>query len=435
MGSPAVVILLLFFILLVFNCPIAMALTMCSIIFLWMNPSIPVSLVTGAFFHSVDSFTLLAVPFFILAGELMIAGGISKRLIKACTVLFRKATGSLGAITVVACMIFAAISGSGPATVASMGGIMIPAMIKAGYDRGYACSLAAAGGSIGPVIPPSLCFIMYGIIAQVSITDLFMGGVIPGILMGVCLLVYNYIVSKKNGYGAAVLEREINPKTGKPESDAHILLDAIWALLVPVIILGGIYGGIFTPTEAAVIACDYALVVGVLVYRELKVKDLLRVLARTTLTCGTTMLLVCAATAFGRLLTMQKVPAAITALITGISTNKYVVLLMINILLFFVGMLMETLSGIIIFTPLLLPLVTSLGVNPLHFGVIITVNMVIGQLTPPVGVNSIIGAQIGGIKMDDMFKRIVVAVAVLLVALILVTNIPALSTWLPSVLN
>ena len=291
--SSAVILIGIFIVCLILNVPIAISLGITSLIFnIFLSP-VPVDLTLQAFFSGLDSFSLLAVPFFMLAGDIMLAGGISKRLVYLGTTLMRKVPGSLGMITVVCCAIFAAISGSGPATVAAIGGLMVPYMIKNGYDKGFSCSLAACSGSLGPIIPPSICFVMYGIIANVSITDMFTAGVIPGLLMALFLLVYVFIVAKKNNLKEAVLDDELADM-----SFLHALWDAKWAILAPVVILGGIYGGIFTPTEAAVIACDYGLIVGLFIYKEFKFSDLFGILKVTASTCGTCIILVSTATAF-----------------------------------------------------------------------------------------------------------------------------------------
>ena len=433
-------VILIFGIMLLLSVPIAISLGVASFAYLLFMSPLPVDIVIQSFFSGVDSFTLLGVPFFILAGDVMMEGGISKRLILFCRVCMGNRVGVLGLVTVFASAIFAAISGSGPATVACIGGIMVPAMINQRYDRSYSSTLAAAAGALGPVIPPSLSFIMYGVSAQLSITDLFLAGVVPGIMMAVALMIYNQYACKKYGFGpgtkqymeamaAEHQEEEELPKMGPA------LKESIWSLLVPVIILGGIYGGIFTPTEAAVIACVYAIIIGFVVYRELTFKKLIGVFRKSVLTSGTVMILVACATAFGRVLTMEQVPAAVAELILGISQNKYVVLLLINIFLFIVGMLMETLAAIIILTPILLPVVTQLGVDPIHFGVIMVVNLVIGMCTPPVGVNLFVGCRLGGITVDKMVKWLIPLVGSLLVVLMIVTYVPVISTFLPDLFN
>lgn len=422
------IIIVIFLGMLFLNIPIAISLGIASVTYIFLFSSIPIDMIIQSFFSGVDSFSLIAVPFFILAGDIMMVGGISRRLVDFTLLFLGKVKGALGMVTVFTSMIFAAISGSGPATVACIGGIMIPEMKKQNYDNAFACSISAASGALGPVIPPSLSFIMYGVIAQLSITELFIAGAIPGILMGVALMVLVHVVAKRENYGVASDEEVDNNE--KPISRGRTVKEALWSLMVPVIILGGIYGGFFTPTEAAIVACNYGLFVGIFIYKEIKLKDIFGIFRTTVLTSGTVMILVSCATAFGRLLAMEQVPTDVANFILGISDNKFVVLLLINIFLFLVGMLMETLAAIIILAPLLLSVVIPLGVDPIHFGVIMVVNLVIGMCTPPVGVNLFVASRIGDIKLESMFKWLIPSVGVLLVVLMVVTYIPVLSTGL-----
>lgn len=350
------VIILIFIILLFFNVPVAISLGVASVGYLLFLSPLPIDLAIQSFVSGVDSFTLLAVPFFILSGDIMMRGGISERLINFCSAILGKIIGSLAMVTVFASMIFAAISGSGPATVACVGGITIPAMEKEKYESSFAGAIASCAGALGPIIPPSLSFIMYGVIASQSITDMFLAGIIPGIMMGIVLMIYCHYTAKKHHMG-----RGANPEV--PISTEKVSIwksfkEAFLALMVPVIILGGIYGGIFTPTEAAIVACDYALIISIFVYKKISIKDIPAIFKSTVLTSGTVMILVACATSFGRLLTMAQVPNSIAAAILSVSSNRIVVLLLINVFLFFVGMLMETLAAIIILSPILLPIVT-----------------------------------------------------------------------------
>jgi len=435
------IVIAIFAALLLLNVPVAISLGVSSFLYLLVLSPLPVNMVIQSLVSGVDSFTLLAVPFFILAGDIMMEGGISNRLIMFCRVCMGKTIGALGMVTVFASMIFAAISGSGPATVACIGSIMIPAMIEQGYDRSFSCTLASCAGALGPIIPPSLSFIMYGVSAQESITDLFLAGIVPGILMGLALMIYTRIISKRHSFGLPSEEycqdiREQDKfKKEAPFSFKAAIKEASLSLLVPIIILGGIYGGIFTPTEAAVVASVYAIIIGVFVYKEISIKDLPKIFKKTILTSGTTIILVSCATVFGRVLTMEQVPTTLANLILGLTDNKYFVLLLINVFLFIVGMLMETLAAIIILTPILLPIVTQLGVNSVHFGVIMVVNLVIGMCTPPVGVNLFVGARLGGIKVEKMFKWLLPMIGVLLLVLLLVTYVEPISTLLPDLVR
>lgn len=422
-----IILIAVFIILLFFNVPIMISLGISSVFYGIFLSSTPMSMITNVYFTSLDSFTLIAIPFFILAGDLMMKGGISKRLINLCRALVGGVTGALGAVTVVASMIFAAIAGSGTATVACIGGITIPEMLKEKYDKGYASAMAATAGALGPIIPPSVAMILYGVACQVSITDLFLGGIVPGVLMAVGLIALNTYLCKKHNWGL---------KKGSPEIEVPPLGQAfkegILALMVPVIILGGIYGGFVTPTEAAIIACDYAIIISLFVYKEYKIKDIPGIIKGTVETTGTVMLLVATAAALGKLLTIEQIPTTLASALVSISDNKIIILLIINVFLLFVGMFMETYAAIILLAPILLPTVQAIGVDPLHFGLIMVVNLTIGLCTPPVGVNLFIASRIANAPMEKMFKWLLPCLGVLIVVLLLVTYIPQLTMFLPN---
>lgn len=426
--NPGLLLLVIFLGVLFLNVPVAYALGIASMAVMYFCGTFSLDFMAQISFESTDSFTLLAVPFFILAGDIMVAGGISARLVEFGTVLLSSTRGALGMITVFVSIIFAAISGSGPATVAAVGGILLPAMIEKKYDKSFAGTLTAAAGSLGPVIPPSLCLIMYGVVVGVSITDLFLGGLLPGIVMGLALLIYANRAAKKHDFGEGTTVHTFHEKLGAFNR-------AKWSLLVPIIILGGIYTGIFTPTESAVIACDYALFIGIFVYKELKLRDVPRILINTTLTSGTAIIIVACAAAFGKVLAMERIPTMIAGAILDLTDNIYLILLLINVFLLVVGMLMESLAAIIILAPLLISIVKPLGVDPLHFGIIMTMNLAIGMFTPPVGVNLFVASRIGKIPVGDMFKWVLPMAAVLIAVLLLVTYVPAIATFLPRLLQ
>ncbi|GHS99231.1 hypothetical protein AGMMS50276_22480 [Synergistales bacterium] len=421
----------LFILALFLNIPIAMSLGVASVgyalvsIYELGNTAI-MDLVVQSFASALDSTSLLALPFFVLAGDIMMMGGISRRLVAVCMKGLTKIPGALGIVTVLACTIFAAISGSGPATAAAIGGIMLPAMLKDGYDKGFSASIVATAGALGPVIPPSISFIMYGVVAQQSITALFMSGVIPGLLMSLALCIYVYFCAKRYKFGGQC-DWKVESVTGWRDSP-------IWSLLVPVVILGGIYGGIFTPTEAAIVAVDYGLIVSIFIHREIKIKDLYKIFKPTCMTIGSISIIACGAAAFGRLLTIEQVPTAMANFILSMSSNKNVILFLINILLLLVGMVMETLSAIIILTPILLAVTAPLGVNPIHFGCIMVVNLVIGMCTPPVGVNLFVAMRMGDTTLGEMGTWLVTSILALIVALMVVTYFPELSLFLPRLL-
>ena len=426
--NPIIIMVIGLIVFLLLRIPIAYSIGLASMLALLFGKGLGIDYLTQTLFNANNSFTLLAVPFFILAGDLMLAGGVSKRLVNCIQMYLGSISGSLAIITVVACMIFAAISGSGPATVAAMGGIMIPIMIEENYDRGFSCSLASAAGSLGPVIPPSVIFVMYGVTAGVSISDLFIAGITPGIIIGVVLIIYAKVLVKKNNWGIKKPKATVRGKLIATK-------DAIWAILVPVIILGGIYSGIFTPTEAAVVACVYAIIIGFFVYKELTFKKLYEVFKRSTLTLGSAIIIVAFSSIFGRILTIQQVPQTLATFLTGITDSKILILIVINIFLFFVGMFMETLSAVLILAPILVPIAIAYGISPIHFGVLMTINLALGLCTPPVGVNTYVASSLGGIKIEEMIKSLLPLIGVMFVTILLISFIEPSSMWLVKLLN
>jgi C4-dicarboxylate transporter DctM subunit len=405
--------------------PIGYSLALASVAIIFLTGVVPPQYLASSFFSSGDNFPLMALPFFILAGDIMMHGGISSRLVNFGRALLSSQKGALGLITVFVCMIFAAISGSGPATAAAIGGIMIPAMKRAGYDGAYAASLTAASGSLGPIIPPSILLVLYGVLASVSITDLFLAGFFPGVLVGLCLMVYVAISCRRHKFGL-----ETTPFSMTEVWRAF--KDAIWGLLMPVIILGGIYTGVFTATEAAVVACDYGLIVSIFIYKELKIKELPKILVKSTLTIGAVMVLAGAAGVFARLLAIQKIPMMAAQAIMAVTDERIVVLLLINVLLLLTGMVIETISAVLIMSPMLLPIIKAYGVDPLHFGLIICVNLAIGQCTPPVGVNTFVAAGIAKIPFESTVRWLIPIVGSMIIALLIITYIPSVSLFLPN---
>lgn len=411
-------------IFLLLGVPIAISIGFASLLGLIFSNMPTVYLAQGSFI-AVDSFPLMAVPFFILAGNLMETGGLSKRLVRVANVLMGSHTGGLATVTVAACAFFAAISGSGPATVAAIGTIMIPAMIKKGYSKDFASAVAASGGALGILIPPSIVMVVYGVVGGVSIGDLFIAGILPGILISAVLIAVGYVISKKNGYSGSG-EKFTFKELGVA------LKDAFWALLAPLIILGGIYGGVFTPTEAAVVAVVYGFIVGAFIYKELKFEQIYSSLYKTAITVGSVMIIIGVATTFGRLLTMYQIPHKMALYLSSVSQNKYVILMLINLFLLFIGMFMETLATVIILTPLLLPVVMRLGVDPIHFGILLVVNSEIGFLTPPLGVNLFVASGISKISIERITRAVIPFIIALFGAVTLLTFFPQISTFLPS---
>lgn len=429
MTGTFLTILGILIIALLLNVPIAFALALIGFVIVFIEGSVPLSFFIQSTFGASDSFSLLAIPFFILAGEIMSTGGIAKRLVDFIQSMVRSITGGLGLVTILTSLIFAALSGSGAATVASVGGIMIPYMIRKGYSKSYAASVAASAGSLGPIIPPSIIFILYGIMASVSIGDMFIAGIIPGILMAVSLLIVNYFISKKEKF-----EVQKN-HTESRKSFWSALNEAKYGLLAPIIILGGIYGGIVTPTEAAVIAVVYSFLISVFIYKELTISQLGEVFKKASLTSGTIMIFVSTASFFGQVLSMEQIPQQIASSIASITTNEIIILLLINIFLLLAGMFIETVAAVILFVPLLLPIVLPLGIDPIHFGIIVCINLSLGLITPPLGINLFIASGVAGIRFESTFKYIGVIFIAILSVLLVVTFVPEISTFLPELLS
>ena len=372
---------------------------------------------------SADSFPLMAIPLFILAGELMGAGGVSKRLLNVCNVFLGRFTGGLATVTVVLCMFFAAVSGSGPATVAAIGSMVIPTMLQKGYSKSFTLALIATAGSIGVIIPPSIPMVVYGVSTSTSISSLFMAGFLPGLLIGSSLILMSYIYCRRHGW-----KGDDRRYTFREKMEA--IWDAKWALINPIIILGGIYAGVFTPTEAAAVAAVYAFICGVFIYRELDFKQLFGTLGSACSTTGTTMVIIGCATAFTRILTIEKIPDTITTGILNFSDNMIVILLLINLLLLVVGCFMDTTPAMMVLSPILLPIAMQFGVDPIHFGIIMTMNLAIGFITPPYGANLFIASAVGNTPMESIIKRVWPLILTITVVLILTTFIPGLSMLL-----
>lgn len=412
---------LVFFFLL--NVPIAVAIGLASLSAILWSGAIPPVVLVQKMFTATDSFPLMAVPFFILAGSLMEFGGISRRLVDFANSIVGRFSGGLAFVAIIASMFFGAISGAAVACVAAIGTILIPAMVRRGYDTPYATAVQATAGTLGVMIPPSIPMIIYGVLTGVSIGALFMGGILPGFLVGGSLMLVAWLIARKKGY-----------KGDEKASGAKIwatFKDAILALLMPVIILGGIYGGVFTPTEAAVVAVAYGFIIGFFVYRELTLPKLKDILVNTSIGTATIMFIIATSSVFSWILTAQRVPQAVAEAILSISTNPVVILTLINLLLLFIGTFMETVASIIILVPVLLPVVTQIGVDPLHFGIIIVVNLAIGMVTPPLGVCLFVGCGIGGITLESISKAVWPFILSMIIAVLLLTYIPWISLILP----
>lgn len=413
-----------FAVFLVIGVPIAIALGLSGLATIIGAKTLPIDYVAQLSFTSIDSFPIMAIPFFIAAGVFMGAGGLSKRLLKLADEMLGSLYGGMALATIATCMFFAAISGSGPATVAAIGALTIPAMIERGYDKHFAAALVACAGAIGVMIPPSNPFVVYGVSAQASVGKLFMGGVIPGILTGIVLMIISYIYSRRYNWKGEQRERNFKTFT-------KALWDAKWALMVPVIILGGIYGGLMTPTEAAAVSAFYGLIVGVFIYKEINIKNITQCFMDAASTSAIVIVLMAMATIFGNIMTIEQVPNKIAAFILSITESKIFILLMINVLLLIVGTFMEALAAIVILTPILLPIVLKVGVDPIHFGVIMVVNLALGFITPPVGVNLFVASGVAKLKMENISKAALPLLLAMIVVLLLVTYIPEISLFLP----
>ena len=413
-----------FFVLVFLNVPIAVSLGLSTLIGLFAS-GVDFSMFPSIMYSSIGKFALLAIPFFILAGTIMEYAGISKRLIRFAQVCVGHTKSGLILVVVIVACFFAAISGSGPATVAALGSILIPAMTEAGYDKGVGTALMSASGAIGIIIPPSIAFVVYASIANVSVGKLFAGGFIPGILVGVAYVLAAKWSSRNN---KNIIQQ---PKASARER-WNAFKDAVWGLLMPVIILGGIYGGIFTPTEAAGVAVIYGLIVGIFIYREIKIKDLWKLFVDSAISSATVMYIVACAAVFAWLLTTSHIASDMSAGLLAVSSNKYVILALTNIIFLIAGCFLDANSAFYILIPIMLPVMNAIGVDPIHFGVFVTVNMAIGLITPPVGINLYVGCNIADLPVAELCKKIIPFLVAGIIALILITYIPAITMVLPN---
>lgn len=402
--------------------PVGISLGLSTLVTMVLTTNLDVITIPQYCFRGLDSFPLMAIPFFMLAGNLMKFGGLSEKLINLSNSLVRGFKGGLGHVTVLASMFFAALSGSAPATVMAIGSNVIPQMEKHGYDRGYATALASTAGTIGVIIPPSIPLVIYGVCTGTSVGDLFIAGILPGILIGIGLIIGNYYTCKKSGYKG---EEKAPPRTV-----LHTIWEAKWALLTPVIILGGIYSGIFTPTEAAIIAVVYSTIISVFVYKEMTLRDLYETFERTIVINGSTTFLLGISTAFAAYMSMAQIPAKLTTLLVGITDNKFLFLIIINVALLLIGCVFDNIPATIILSPMLLPTMLCFSVDPVHFGIILTVNLLIGLVTPPYGCSLFVASAVCGVSMETMLKRMAVPFLTLIISLLIITFVPQLSLCL-----
>jgi len=407
--------------------PVAMSLCLSVSLILVAFMDIPQVMIAQVMYMGVDSFSFLAVPFFMLAGAFMSAGGVTRRLVNFAQALVGSLTGGLAQVVAVSGMFFAAISGSSAATTAAIGSTMIDEMEKKGYDKNFAAGCVASGGTVGIVIPPSITMVVYGVVAGVSIGDLFVGGFAPGILMGVTMCLVSYFIAKKRGWkgeGKFSLKRLVVS-----------FKDSFFALLTPVIIIGGIYGGIFTPTEAAAVAAVYGIIVGLLIYRELKLKDFPQILFKAVMSTTLIMFVVGAANVFGWMLTNLQIPQAIAKAVVGYTKSPVTFLMAVNVLLLIAGTMVNASAAVVILTPIFYPIAMSLGIDPVFFGVLMVVNLAIGCITPPVGLDLFVVSAITKIPIEKVTKAVLPFLGFLLLDLVILTYVPKIITFLPDILR
>ena len=423
--EAALILFGVFGVLLLIGAPIMVALGASAMAVYIYNGEDFTSLVSLGF-NAIDSFPILALPAFILSGALMSDAGISRRLIVIAESLAGRSAGGLGASTILACIFFGAISGSGPATTAAVGMLMIPAMVDRGYARPYAAAVTSSAGGLGVVIPPSIPMVIYGVTATVSIPGMFVAGVIPGMMLAGALGVTNYLLSRRHGYRSELPHRV---------PIGRALRDGTWSLLAPVVILGGIYSGQFTPTEAAVVSVFYALFVGVFIHRESSFRGFSDALASTTWLTGRVLIIMFAATAFGRILVENQIPAMIADGILNLTDSLWLIWLVVILFLLIVGMFMETLATILIVTPVLLPVMTQFGVDPIHFGIILVVCCEIGFSTPPLGENLFIASSIAKTTIEEISVRALWFIATAVAVVVVLAFVPEITLWLPRLLG
>jgi C4-dicarboxylate transporter, DctM subunit len=420
------VILLCFFVLLALSMPISLLLATCTAVYLIFIAHTPVTSLIQQLFNGLDNFVLLGVPFFILAGNIMAEGAISDRLVGVMKLLVGRFTGGLAMAGVMACMFFAAISGSSPATVIAIGSIMMPALIKEGYGDRFSIGLLTSSGSLGILIPPSIPMILYALVMNVSVAEIFMAGFLPGIFIGCCLTGYSYLVSRKHGWRSEVRYTV--------RGALKVVADGIWALFLPVLVLGGIYGGIFTPTEAAAVSVVYALVVELFIYRELKWSKLVDICRDSAILSGCLLFIMSCAMSFIWLLTVEQIPVKLAEAIVSNIQSKWLFLLAINGVLLIIGCLMDIVTAIIVISPILVETLNRYNIDCIHYGIIMIVNIECGFLTPPFGMNLFVSMAIMKRSLIEIGKAVLPFILLFIGCLLVITYVPKLSTFLPEML-
>lgn len=405
------------------NVPIGFALGMAALASLLASGNLPVTMIPQRMVAGANSFPLLAIPFFMLAGAIMERGGVSRRIVNLASALVGHISGGLAAVSIVACTFFAAISGSTAATAAAVGELTIPEMEKRGYEKSYASAVVASAACLGVIIPPSITMVVFGIVANVSVGQLLIGGIIPGLFLSLILLCVNYVRSRQLGYPTE------NRQSWKERW--HTFSDAVWGLMMPFIILGGIMSGVFTPTESAAIAVVYGLFVSFFIYREIKIRDLVPIFYKASLNSAMIMLLIAAATPFGWVMTVEKVPQMFSSAILGLSTNMYVIYLLMLVTYLVMGTFMETGAIILLVVPIFAPIAQTLGIDMIHFGVVTVVALAIGMATPPVGIALFATCGIANISIEQLTRKIIPFLAALIVGLLILAYVPFITTFLP----
>ncbi len=421
-----IISIIIFLFSMIIGVPIAIVLGLSSLSYLLISANIPLTIIGQKLYSGVDSFVLLAIPFFILAGELMNRTGITKDLVNFVKVIVGKIPGALAQVNIVVSILFAGLTGAAVADTAAIGSILIPAMKEEGYSPEYSAAITTASSIIGPIIPPSIIMVIYATVTGESVGALFMGGVIPGILVGVGLMVLALFYAIKNNH-----PRRIEKASFKQIKQAA--KSAVLGLIVPLIIIGGILTGKFTPTEAASIACGYAFLIGVLIFKNLTFKDIIDSLLQTAIVSAVVLLIISTAQVFGMVLTLERIPTQIANLMLSITDNRIIFLLLVNVFLLFMGMVMETSANVILLTPILLPLAIQYGVNPLHFAIIMIVNVNIGLTTPPLGVCLFTAAPIAKTSYEKIAMKVLPFVAMEIAVLLLLTYLPDLVLFLPRI--
>lgn len=421
--SPLALLAIAFVILTIMGVPLFVAVGITTAIAIYII-DIPYTLLAQTGYGSLTPFPLLTIPLFVLAGRLMEVGGMANRMIGIATTLVGAYRGSMGLVSVFACMLFAALSGSGPATTAAIGSVTVPAMKREGYDIPFAASIVASAGALGSLIPPSNLLIIYGLVSETSIPRLFLAGLLPGVIVTILLMLTTYIIARRRGYGG-----DGDPFTWGPFLRAA--WDGKWSIGAPILILGGIYGGAFTPTEAAGVAVFYSLFVGSFIYRELTVKKVINALRFTALLTGILILLT-PTLAFGQLTAFYDVPTAVQEGITAITTNKVLVLMLIGVFYIFIGTFMESLAQIVLFTAVFLPLAMSLGVDPVMFGIFTVITCEIGFLTPPLGANLTVAARISGVSIERISVAVLPFILAYIIGLLILIAFPQIAVFLPN---